>query len=289
MLLPEINFQRTPVTLIIAALAFALEVVSVLDPERRMFHYNELRLGIWLQVWQGEVWRPFTTTLLHGSPLHALFNIFWLVRFGSALENWFGPARMLLLIVLLAFASSMAQYTLTFDPSYMVGLSGVMYGLFGMVWIGRRYVSGFQFVCDDTTVRILLAWFLIAILITNLGLMNIANVAHGAGLVFGVLYGLTAFQVRHRWTWGAISAVATVIVLATLVAAPWHPHYQLVARHRRGMQQLRHVEQLPVGVPIRIELRGADDLDLRLAPPEIEAEAEVAPADASPPPEDAAP
>ncbi len=87
---PEINFRRTPVTLILTALALALEVVCTLKPEMRLSYYDEFKLGIWWQIWAGELWRPFTTTVLHGGILHALFNMYWMTVFGPVVEHHFG-------------------------------------------------------------------------------------------------------------------------------------------------------------------------------------------------------
>ena len=68
---------------------------------RRTFLYHGFRMGIWAEIWQGEMWRPLTTTLLHGSLVHLLMNAMALFGFGPVIENRIGPWRMLGLIVLL--------------------------------------------------------------------------------------------------------------------------------------------------------------------------------------------
>ena len=40
---------------------------------------------------------------MHGGPLHAAFNVYWLMVFGPALENRLGSWRMLGLVVLLIY------------------------------------------------------------------------------------------------------------------------------------------------------------------------------------------
>ena len=67
-----IDFNRTPVTLIIMAVSVALDLVCTFDHPRRNFYYNDAQLGIWIQIWEGQLWRPFTTTVLHGG-LHPRF------------------------------------------------------------------------------------------------------------------------------------------------------------------------------------------------------------------------
>ena len=100
---PELNFRRTPVTLTIAALAVAIEFVSMLDPSRRELYAVGYKMGMLSTIWSGEIWRPFTTTLLHGSPLHAAFNVYWLLIFGQALEPRLGSWRYLGIFVLLGY------------------------------------------------------------------------------------------------------------------------------------------------------------------------------------------
>ncbi len=246
---PQLTFQRTPVTLIIAAVAVAIEVVCSLDPERRGYYYNDLQLGIWWQIWEWQWWRPFTTTLLHGGFIHALFNVYWLTIFGPTLEEALGSFRVLGLIVLLAFTSTLPEFLLPgllgFRESGVVGLSGVIYGLFGMLWVGRRFQPQFGFVCNDSTVRLLVGWFLFCIVITNLGFMPVANIAHGAGLLFGAIFGLASFDLRRRLIWRVVAVCATMTVLATLVGLPGHPVYDQIQRNRR----LRRLQSRQVSAP----------------------------------------
>ena len=110
---PEIDFQRTPVTLIIAAVAVALEVVCTIDEPRRDLFYNTYGLGILSSIWSGQVWRPFTTCILHGSLIHVAFNAYWMLIFGLVLEPRFGSLRYLGLLVLLGYLSIMPHFLLS--------------------------------------------------------------------------------------------------------------------------------------------------------------------------------
>ena len=245
---PEFNFQKTPVTLIIAGLCLALEVVCTLDPERRYYYYNDLHLGIWLQIWEGELWRPFTTTLLHGDFLHAAFNLYWLAVFGSVIENWLGSLRTLGLIVLLAYLSSLTEYVLGnylgFDPTGGVGLSGVGYGLFGLLWVGGWHRADFREVVNLETVQLMLGWFVFCIFTTYMDWMRIGNLAHAGGLVFGMLIGLAVFRSRPRWLWPPLAVIASLAVLATLYAAPGHEHYEYVLQRHEAERQFETQQSL---------------------------------------------
>ena len=233
--LREINFKRTPVTLIIMAVAVALEVVCTFDPGRRLYYYNDLKLGIRPYIWTGEIWRPFTTTLLHGGLLHAAFNVYWMAIFGPALENRLGSYRTLGLIVLLGYVSMLPQFIVSNysqPPVMIVGLSGVIYGLFGMLLVGRRWHPELEAVCDAGTRQIMIGWFVLCFFLTHFGVIPVANIAHGGGLLFGVLYGLAAFDTRRRLRWTILATAATLLVLSTLIACPGHMGYEAV-KHLR--------------------------------------------------------
>ena len=109
---PKLDFNRTPATLVVATAAAALEIALLLDDVqeggRRVAMYNDL-LGILPRLWAGELWRPFTTCLMHGDLLHAAFNLYWLLWFGVALEERLGSYRMLGLMVLLGYVSMMPE------------------------------------------------------------------------------------------------------------------------------------------------------------------------------------
>jgi membrane associated rhomboid family serine protease len=241
----DIDFRRTPVTIILAGITLALEIVCTLDPERRFYYYNDLKLGMLSTIWEGELWRPFTTTLLHANLLHAAFNTAWLWVFGQTLEPRFGSLRFLGLCVLLAYGSMLPQFLVTnyhvpVDAQVgCVGFSGVVYGLFGLLWVGRRWRPELAEVCDAQTVKLMLGWFVLCIALTHLDLMPVANIAHGAGLAFGVLYGLAAFDVRRRLRWSALAVAATLAVLATLLGFPGHNGYE-AAKYNRDVQRLWH-------------------------------------------------
>jgi|GEM_PF-931461 len=229
---PTIDFGRTPVTLIITAVALAIELVCTFDPEggRRMYLYNELQLGIWYQVWEGQLWRPFTTTLLHGSILHAAFNIYWMITLGTAIENRINSARFLLFVVVVAYVSTMGQFY--FVPDGVVGLSGVVYGLFGLMWVGRRYVPEWSWICNDDTVRLMLGWFLLCFVISYLG-MPIANLAHAGGLAMGATIAGAVYDRRNRRLWGTGAALLIAACVAVLIAAPGNKQYDALQKWRR--------------------------------------------------------
>lgn len=88
---------------------------------------------------QGEWWRLFTSTLLHGSILHLLFNMYALYWLGPQLERSLGHMRFAALYVLSALGGSVASYWFSELNTVSVGASGAIFGLItATIVIGRE-------------------------------------------------------------------------------------------------------------------------------------------------------
>ncbi len=221
----SLNFQRTPVTIILLSVIGLLEALSLFDPEAfgRFFLY----LGVTRQIWAWDLWRPFTTTLLHGDILHAVFNMAWLAVFGAALENWLGSGRFLALVIYLAYMSVLPSYVIE-GPG--IGFSGVNYGFFGLLLVGKRYRTDLANVCTPSTIQLMVVWFFLCILLAAIDVWNVANVAHGFGCLFGILLGKSIFNLQRRDLWRGITVAASLAVLLLLFWCPWNPGFKYQKR-----------------------------------------------------------
>ena len=161
-------------------------------------------------VFTREPWRLLTSTLHHVGFLHLGFNVYWTWVLGGAVEARIGTLRTLGLITLLATVSSAAEYTIT---SGGVGLSGVVYGLFGCLWAWSGKDSTVWENLPENTFRIFVGWFFVCIALTYADIMPVANIAHGAGCVIGGLIGL-------GWLRLTLALSAGTLVLAG-VARPY--------------------------------------------------------------------
>ena len=182
-------------------------------------------------VRRGQVWRFVTSALLHADALHLIFNLYWLWAFGTLVEATFGHVRTALLLVFLAFASGAASYALE-DGG--VGLSGVGYGLFAMLWVlsRRRGANDARFLgaVDANTATMFVMWFFFCAIATYYGKMNVGNVAHAAGAVFGWLIGATIASPtagRRR----LLGAATAVLALACVVGATAGRPYVAFSKH----------------------------------------------------------
>ena len=143
-------------------------------------------------VTNGQVWRLVTPIFLHFGILHILFNMLWLRDLGSAVEFRRRSLRFVLIVLSIAVASNVAQY-LQSGPHFG-GMSGVVFGLFGYVWMKSRYDPGSGFFLHPNTVFLMIAWFFVCMT----GMVGaIANMAHGVGLVGGVVLGYAPILWRN--------------------------------------------------------------------------------------------
>ena len=161
-------------------------------------------------------WRLFSSCLLHGGVLHLGFNLYWTWRFGQILEPILGLVPMIVVCVLLGAGSSGAQWAFS-GPS--VGLSGIGYGLFGMLWTMHRYAPNYRGVMDNRTAEMFALWFFLCIAFSYFDVLPIANVAHGAGALLGALFGLSLSPFRGKRTAGLFGSVLTLALIGALATA----------------------------------------------------------------------
>lgn len=74
---------------------------------------------------------PFSYMLLHGGWLHLAINSVMMAAFGSGIERWIGPRRMIMFFVLCGLFGAAAHFALNpFSPLPVIGASGALSGLF---------------------------------------------------------------------------------------------------------------------------------------------------------------
>lgn len=134
----------------------------------------------------GQVWRLFTPMFLHFGMMHIIFNLYWLWMLGSLLEIRYRPSRYLLLVLVVALVSNLAQAMM--KGTNFGGMSGVNYGLFGFLLLHGRYHPAPSFRLDRQTVFMMLAWLVVCF---SGALGPVANWAHLAGFLAGAAAGFT--------------------------------------------------------------------------------------------------
>ncbi len=140
------------------------------------------------EIMGGEVWRLVTPIFLHFGLLHLLFNMLWLKDLGSMIESRQGSWYLTALILAIAILSNVGQYYFETNPRFG-GMSGVVYGLLGFVWIRGRFDPSSGYSLPRWIVVMMMGWFLLCLI----GVIpHIANAAHGVGLLAGAVWGFVS-------------------------------------------------------------------------------------------------
>ncbi|MCH2558143.1 MAG: rhomboid family intramembrane serine protease [Alcanivorax sp.] len=147
------------------------------------------------QTLMSQPWRLLTPMLLHFSALHIIFNLLWWCDLGRLIERFQSGFQLLWLTLVVAAVSNFAQYLDT-GPRFG-GLSGVVYGLLGYLWLYGKVNPAAGYQLRREIVLLMLAWLVIC----YVGLSGIvANTAHLTGLLSGAAIGaLVGLYRRMRY------------------------------------------------------------------------------------------
>jgi membrane associated rhomboid family serine protease len=207
------DVPRYPVTASISALAIA---VTVMWWRGHSIEGLAMNGRVW-EKW--ELWRAFTSTLPHVGIFHLGFNLYWFWVFGTLVERIYGHVRMAAIVLLLAFVSMLAEFSLL---SGGVGLSGVGYGLWAMLWVLEQRDARFAGAVDPQTSMTFVIWFFLCVVLTITNVMRVANIAHGigAGMGFLLAHVITSKSFRRWQNIAAMAAVTIFFVAGSTVIWP---------------------------------------------------------------------
>jgi GlpG protein len=201
-------FSHYPVTLILIAISVAVTAMLSFTGDDTVSswlgiassHVNGDSVYYRLaEVRHGQVWRLITPIFIHASIfipfgfMHIFFNMLWLRDLGCMIEARKGHFTMLSLVLVIGVLSNLGQFFMA-GPNFG-GMSGVVYGLLGYVWMHAKYNPWAGLHMGKDTVIMMIVWFFLCLS----GLMgHIANTAHGVGLVVGVAWGYASAMWGRR-------------------------------------------------------------------------------------------
>lgn len=145
------------------------------------------------EIHQGQLWRLVTPIFIHMSIPHIFFNMWWLRDLGSMIEARQSTLQLGLLVLVVAAGSNLGEYFIGNTPSFG-GMSGVLYGLLGYIWLRGKFDPGSGLFLHPSTVMMMLIWLVVCF--TGL-LGSIANVTHVVGLAMGMAWGFLS-SLRYR-------------------------------------------------------------------------------------------
>lgn len=178
----------TPITSVLITLNLIIFLIASLS-----IYFNQSYLLVNMlsvshyEVVSGEVYRLLTSSFLHISIEHFLFNMFALYIVGKFVEVIYGKITLIVTYILTGILSSM--FSLIFiTEGIMLGASGSIYGLLGLLvsyLIIHKHINVKRF--------LQLAAVIVVISFMTHFTSNINHFAHFAGLAYGIIFGMFIF------------------------------------------------------------------------------------------------
>lgn len=180
-------------------------------------------------VWDGEVWRLFTGSVLHGSIWHFLFNVLALYAFGKVVEVLVGRAYLVIVFFCSALVGSILSLLLV--PATSVGSSGGIMGVVGFLavlgYYNRSNLPPGFLKSILSTVTFVAVFGLIAFVLID-------NAAHAGGALCGAALGYlllphrpTSLPLKSRPAISMLGWLCTAGLVASLLGSiiamfTWH-------------------------------------------------------------------
>ena len=141
---------------------------------------------------EGRWWTLLTAIYLHGGLLHILFNVLWIRQLGPAVEEIYGPARLVVIFTISGVTGFVVSNSL--GVPFTIGASGSIFGLLGaIVAFGRKRGGAFG--------RMVLQqygqWALV-LFIFGFFMAGVNNWAHAGGFAGGFGAGLLLSLAERR-------------------------------------------------------------------------------------------
>lgn len=197
--------RKGKLTLLIILTSVVVSVLSKLgentDAMKMLFITEFWREGAYIywkpglpEIMNGQIWRLFTPMFIHFGLIHLAFNMMWMWDLGNMVEDRKGPLFLAIFILIVSGSSNWAQYLVS-SPTFG-GMSGVVYGLLGYIWMKGKYDPASRLALHKSTVIMMIGWYFLCLT----GLVgHVANMVHTVGLVVGIAWGyLTSSHFKHQ-------------------------------------------------------------------------------------------
>ena len=193
------------------------------EPGTFLYRLGHLGFGSSLDIWNGHYYFLVTAIFNHLSLMHIVFNMLWLLQLGRILESTLKPWQYALFVLGAAVVGSCSEMMI---GSNGVGMSGVVYAMFGLLWAGRGAYPSWSAVATRNNLNLFIGWGVLCVFLTYTNIMRIGNGAHAGGFLFGLCIGWLFVAPRRRpiW-WMPLAGLMAVCVLA-LTWVPWSPDWK---------------------------------------------------------------
>ena len=187
-------------------------------------------------VWEGQFWIPLASVFIHVALWHLAFNLYWLIALGGALERQIGSKFFFLFLLASAVVTSGVQFA--FSEATGIGATGVIYAIFGYMWVARKNVPRFQAVLGKQDAAIFILWLVGCLVATRMklwGAWEIGNGAHISGLLLGLCLGAVFGRQYRVALFGSFAIALLVLSVMPLIWCPWSKRWVSRQAHESHM------------------------------------------------------
>jgi membrane associated rhomboid family serine protease len=172
-------------------------------------------------LWDGQLWRVTVSGFHHGNVLHLVMNCLAIASMGWLLEPRMGRLWYAAFLLTATTVSGVPDCLLS---NYAIGLSGGAYAMFGLLLVLRKHDPLIADIVPPSFAIIGFGWLFLCMALTAFDLLAIANAAHVAGVIYGLLAGQIFYgrrTVRRRWKLSFFAAHLLLLPAFYLIMHPF--------------------------------------------------------------------
>jgi GlpG protein len=188
-------------------------------PDSPLSAISHMALPTPSEVWSGHYKGLFLSIFPHADVIHILFNMLWLWRIGMVIEKEVHPLAYVGFVLASAFVGSTCELAISSQTG--IGMSGVVYAMFGLVWAGRGHSAAWRQIATRENLNLFLGWGVLCIVLTALKYMTVANGAHFGGLLFGLCVGGLFYSPRKNLAFIPLMVAQLALCFLVLFYVPW--------------------------------------------------------------------
>jgi membrane associated rhomboid family serine protease len=217
----EIYTRYKPLICIIISVAcFIIYLGYIIDTAE----YSVEKLMHWGApgIWDGHIWGLLTSNFLHIEFWHLIMNLYWLNKLGKKVE--FESKRSFFIVLVISSGIIASIYELIIAGQTGIGLSGIVYALFGFIAIKSYFNNSYKHFLGRGLVALFITWLFFCVYLSYKNIMQIGNAAHFVGLFWGMLLAYTDSR-KKRFLRIILPVVLFILSFSSLFWAHWSIGY----------------------------------------------------------------
>jgi rhomboid protease GluP len=216
--IPSSDYFYTPILIYLNVAIFIIMALSGVNPiEPSVDSLIAWGGNLKSLTLDGQTWRLFTSTFLHGGVVHLLLNMYALLDIGGILEKKFGNHKFILVYIVTGIFASVTSVAWN-ENIVSVGASGAIFGMYGL-FLALLILKKYTISESEESGKKLLSGIMLFVgynLIFGMMHEGIDNAAHVGGLVSGIAIGFAYYPAFRTPKYSVIVSSVLLIVCATI-------------------------------------------------------------------------